>query len=75
MTINKENNKTDYDNICITPNCGKERKWKGLCNGCYGQAKKLIDSKETDWEELYLLGLCKLDYKAFLMPIQKQRRN
>jgi len=42
---------------CITPNCGKDARWKGLCQTCYGAAKRLIEEGKTTWPELQDLGL------------------
>ena len=28
--------------VCLRPDCGRPAKLRGLCNSCYGVAKKLI---------------------------------
>ena len=43
--LSPPNNQTATELPCMTPNCGKKRKWKGVCPSCYGQAKKLIDDE------------------------------
>ena len=61
--------------ICITEGCGKERKWKGLCRSCYGQARHLIDSNEADgWDELERMGLVIEDDKPFKAAFKKKKR-
>jgi hypothetical protein len=60
---------------CITPECGKDRKWKGLCPSCYGQAKRLIEQGKTTWDELFDLKLCILDNKPFLIAFNKVKNN
>lgn len=50
---------------CMTEKCDKEAQWKGLCRSCYGQARQLIDSGETTWEELGNMGLVQLAEKPF----------
>lgn len=58
---------------CMTPNCGKERKWKGVCASCYGQAKRLIDEEKTTWEELEQMGLVLLDSKPFYAAFKQKK--
>lgn len=58
---------------CITHNCGKKRKWKGLCSSCYGQAKRLIDDNKTTWEELEQMGLVLLDSKPFYAAFKQKK--
>lgn len=60
-------------NLCITPECGKERKWKGLCQSCYGVAKSLIEKNETTWQELADLGLVIEDVKPFAAAFRKKK--
>jgi hypothetical protein len=56
---------------CITEGCGGERKWKGLCSSCYGQARKLItDKKVSGWDELEKMGLIVADHKPFTCCLQ-----
>jgi hypothetical protein len=59
--------------ICITEGCGKERKWKGLCSSCYGQARKLIEKKQVaDWDELEAMGLIIADDKPFVAAFKRK---
>ena len=67
-------NLTRQDPPCITPKCGKERKWKGLCPSCYGQAKRLIDDEKTSWEELEAMGLVLLDSKPFYAAFNEKKK-
>ena len=53
------------EELCITPDCGKKREWKGLCRSCYGQARHLIDKGKTTWEDLAEMGLIIPDAKPF----------
>lgn len=55
---------------CLTPGCGKQAKWKCLCHACYGQAKRLIDSEETSWEELADLNLACPPSQLFRMAFR-----
>lgn len=59
--------------ICKTAGCGKEKKWKGLCQSCYGQAKRLIEDNKTTWEELAKLGLIEQDFKPFYAAFEKAK--
>lgn len=61
------------DPPCMTPNCGKKRKWKGICPSCYGQAKRLIDEEKTTWEELEQMGLVLLDSKPFYAAFKQKK--
>lgn len=65
--------------ICLTPECQSEARWKGLCSSCYGQAKQLIDENKTTWEELQEMGLAQLKNKpfkeAFLKAKQKKEES
>lgn len=56
---------------CVTEGCGKERKWKGLCSSCYGQARHLIDSNRTTWDELEELKLIIPDDKPFILQFKR----
>lgn len=46
---------------CITDKCTRQacqqEYARGLCLVCYSIAKKMIESKQTTWEELEKLGL------------------
>lgn len=59
---------------CITPNCSKKRKWKGICPSCYGQAMRLIDEEKTTWEELEQMGLVLLDSKPFYAAFKEKKK-
>ena len=59
---------------CVTEGCGKERQWKGLCRSCYGQAKQLIEKKETTWDELAVMGLIIPDDKPFKNAFLRKKR-
>ena len=37
---------------CILPHCNNLRKSRGLCAGCYFNARKLVLSGCTSWEQL-----------------------
>ena len=37
---------------CITPNCKKETKTRGLCANCYMAARNVINKGVTSWEFL-----------------------
>ncbi len=52
---------TKVSDLCLVPGCEKPRRWKGICQSCYGQAKRLIDSGKTTWEELQEMGLAELE--------------
>lgn len=64
-TMNEQLTTTLEPDICIISNCGKPRKWKGLCSKCYGEAKQLIDAQQTTWEELNTMGLCTIPATPF----------
>ena len=42
---------------CLTPDCEKIPAWRGLCNDCHKEAKHLVESKATTWEQLGQMGL------------------
>jgi hypothetical protein len=52
-----QNDEVSEGTTCVTPNCNKPAKWKGLCSACYGAAKKLIDDEQTSWDELIEMGM------------------
>lgn len=58
---------------CLTDGCSTKSQWKGLCASCYGVAKKLIEKKETTWEELVQLRLAKVDVKPFEAAFRKAK--
>lgn len=59
---------------CMTVECEKVAKWRGLCSSCYGQAKHLIDSKQVaDWEELEQMGLVEVQGKPFLKAFKLKK--
>lgn len=51
-------------NVCMTEECDSPRKWRGLCDSCYAQAKTLIDRRETTWAELSDMGLVLQPFRA-----------
>lgn len=57
---------------CVTEGCGKERRWKGLCSSCYGQAKKLIKQSKTTWDELEIMGLIIADDQPFVAAFKRK---
>lgn len=42
---------------CCIDSCTNIAQWKGLCSRCYGEAKHVINSGQTSWQELFDLGL------------------
>ncbi len=57
MSAKTQDDEVSRGRTCLTPECGKDARWKGLCTACYGSAKQLIDDNETTWDELHELGL------------------
>lgn len=57
---------------CITEGCGKERKWKGLCQSCYGQAKQLMQKHNLQWDDLERMGLIIADDKPFVALFKRK---
>lgn len=55
--MNIQTDDISKDKTCLTPECGKPARWKGLCQACYGCAKTMIDREEVTWEELEAVGL------------------
>lgn len=45
---------------CMTDNCNRPPKWKGLCSPCYSVAKRLVDKGAETWESLAERGLVDL---------------
>ncbi len=43
---------------CLTPNCGKKPRTRGICNTCYITANRIVQLGKTTWEELEANGLC-----------------
>ena len=66
MSINPED-------LCMTPNCGSKKQWKGLCRSCYGQARRLIEEEKTDWDEIAELGMCEPQGKPFKVLFLKKK--
>jgi hypothetical protein len=63
--------------ICMVSGCGRPQvaSWKrGICGKCYHQAKKLIESNTTTWEELASMGLCLDEDKPLLVEFLRQKR-
>jgi len=55
---------------CITPLCVNSlavplETYHGLCLKCYSQAKKMIESGKTTWEQLVEMGLAKTEQTPF----------
>ncbi len=48
---------------CLTPECKGSKAFKGLCSACYKDAKRLVDLKQTTWEELEEMGLAESEQK------------
>lgn len=46
-----------YDQLCLTPNCGKPAKLRGLCRSCYSRLEYLIRKEGHTWEALEAQGL------------------
>lgn len=45
---------------CMIPNCGRDAivtPKRGLCMRCYSTAKKMVESGDTNWDELVEKGL------------------
>lgn len=59
--------------VCITEGCAKERKWKGLCSSCYGQARKIIDQYKVTWDDLEQMGMIIADDKPFVAAFKRKR--
>lgn len=60
---------------CMTPNCKNERKTRGICQQCYQQAYKLVETGKTTWEELVSVGLVKeklSDIPPFIREFNKR---
>lgn len=57
---------------CITEGCGKDRKWKGLCGSCYGQARALLDKHQLTWDDLERMGLIVADDKPFVAAFKRK---
>lgn len=45
------------ENTCITKECGKQAKTRGLCSSCYVSANGLVKKNKTTWEELKKMGM------------------
>ena len=74
MPKDKEVLVVDQEKLCLTPDCGKEGVWKGLCRSCYGQALRLIESGKTNWEELQEMGLAAMSSKPFAVAFQRKKQ-
>ena len=59
--------------LCITPDCGKPAKWKGICGSCYGVANQLITEGKTTWDELAALGLAIIPDKPFMKAFKQKK--
>lgn len=48
------------ESLCIVPDCTRQALGpRGLCNSCYGYARKTVLAKETTWEQLEKLKLAR----------------
>jgi hypothetical protein len=74
MTLQQQEPELTPQEKCLTPNCGKVRKWKGLCRSCYGQALQLIDKAITTWEELSEMKLVVIEKKAFYDAFESKKK-
>lgn len=45
---------------CIIEDCNRPASFKGLCSGCYPDAKKLVESGATTWESLAKRGMARI---------------
>lgn len=45
---------------CMTENCNRPPKWKGLCSPCYSVVKRLVDKGDETWGSLAEQGLVDL---------------
>lgn len=41
---------------CLRPECQRPRKARGLCDGCYQVAQRLVQTGKTTWETLEQAG-------------------
>ena len=55
------------NNTCLIKSCHRMAACdkRGLCLVCYGQAKKKVDNKQTTWDQLEKMGLCKSEDSPF----------
>ncbi len=63
---------------CLTATCkdvAGHDAYRGLCAKCYSAAKKLVESKQTTWEELENLGLCADKTDAFTAEFLKRKKS
>lgn len=60
---------------CLTNTCSGEQKFKGLCNDCYGGAKRLINKGETTWDELANMGMAHANGDLFVETFRKARHS
>lgn len=67
-------NESKPKETCLIDECTNEAKWKGLCPSCYNQAKKLIDGRETSWEELQIMGMCIIHGAKFIKAFNKRKK-
>lgn len=44
--------------ICLTPECGRLRKTRGLCTYCYTKIIRQIQAGSTSWAAQELAGCC-----------------
>lgn len=43
----------------MVPECKRTAKTRGMCENCYAGAARKVREKQTTWEELERLGLCR----------------
>lgn len=42
--------------VCLTPECGKPGRTRGLCSRCYTVARRLVKDGRTTWDALEAKG-------------------
>lgn len=43
---------------CLNPTCGSDAYARGLCQGCYNSARRLVVMNQTTWDHLKANGKC-----------------
>lgn len=49
---------------CMTAECGKPARWRGLCQNCYQRLRKRVLVGELTWADAERAGLCLPDRSA-----------
>ena len=60
---------------CLTPECLKQEKWRGICQSCYGQAKKLMEEFKLEWEDFEKLGMTLIQSNKPFRKLYLEKRN